>query len=93
METGKSKLFNRLSRTRDALVADYPGLTRDQKYGTAKFEELQFIVIEQHEINFGASIGVVNTNTPASITIDEMIEKADKLMYQQKQTGKKEGLR
>lgn len=49
--------------------------------------------VDQHEINIGASIGVVNTNTPASITIDEMIEKADKLMYQQKQTGKKEGLR
>ena len=93
METGKFKLFNRLSRTRDALVADYLGLTRAQKYGTAKFEELQFIVIVQHDINIGASIGVVNTNTPASITIDGMIEKADKLMYQQKQTGKKEGLR
>ncbi len=29
---GKSTLFNRLTRTRDALVADYPGLTRDRKY-------------------------------------------------------------
>jgi GTP-binding protein len=43
---GKSTLFNRLTRTRDALVADYPGLTRDRKYGTAKFEELQFIVVD-----------------------------------------------
>ena len=30
---GKSTLFNRLTRTRDALVADFPGLTRDRKYG------------------------------------------------------------
>ena len=43
---GKSTLFNRLTRTRDALVADFPGLTRDRKYGTAKFEELQFIVVD-----------------------------------------------
>lgn len=32
---GKSTLFNRLCRTRDALVADYAGLTRDRHYGTA----------------------------------------------------------
>ncbi len=30
---GKSTLFNRLTRTRDALVADFPDLTRDRKYG------------------------------------------------------------
>ena len=30
---GKSTLFNRLTRSRDALVADVPGLTRDRKYG------------------------------------------------------------
>ena len=34
---GKSTLFNRLTRTRDALVADFPGLTRDRKYGQATF--------------------------------------------------------
>jgi GTP-binding protein len=43
---GKSTLFNRLTNSRDALVADFPGLTRDRKYGTAKFEERQFIVID-----------------------------------------------
>ena len=35
---GKSTLFNRLTRTRDALVADFPGLTRDRKYGRAEVE-------------------------------------------------------
>lgn len=34
---GKSTLFNRLTRTRDALVADLPGLTRDRQYGMAQF--------------------------------------------------------
>ncbi|WNC69361.1 ribosome biogenesis GTPase Der [Thalassotalea nanhaiensis] len=43
---GKSTLFNRLTRTRDALVADYPGLTRDRQYGQANVEGLPFIVID-----------------------------------------------
>lgn len=43
---GKSTLFNRLTRTRDALVADFPGLTRDRKYGQANYEGLQFIVVD-----------------------------------------------
>ena len=33
---GKSTLFNRLTKTRDALVADFPGLTRDRHYGSAR---------------------------------------------------------
>jgi len=43
---GKSTLFNRLTRTRDALVADYPGLTRDRKYGSVKYEGYEFIVVD-----------------------------------------------
>ena len=33
---GKSTLFNRLTKTRDAIVADYAGLTRDRHYGNGK---------------------------------------------------------
>ena len=36
---GKSTLFNRLTKTRNALVADYPGLTRDRHYGRARAGE------------------------------------------------------
>lgn len=43
---GKSTLFNRLTKTRDALVANLPGLTRDRKYGTATLGDRQFIVID-----------------------------------------------
>lgn len=43
---GKSTLFNRLTRTRDALVADFPGLTRDRKYGSVQYEDLSFIVVD-----------------------------------------------
>jgi GTP-binding protein len=43
---GKSTLFNVLTKSRDALVADYPGLTRDRKYGHGTFDDSQFIVID-----------------------------------------------
>src|SRR5210317_905745 len=43
---GKSTLFNRLTRTRDALVADTPGLTRDRKYGDGKIGDRSYIVID-----------------------------------------------
>ena len=43
---GKSTLFNVLTQSRDALVADYPGLTRDRKYGHGSFEDKNFIVID-----------------------------------------------
>ncbi len=43
---GKSTLFNRLTRTRNALVADYAGLTRDRIYGNATYDDAEFILID-----------------------------------------------
>ncbi len=43
---GKSTLFNRLTRSRDALVADLPGLTRDRKYGEGRLGNCDYIVID-----------------------------------------------
>lgn len=43
---GKSTLFNCLTRTRDALVADFPGLTRDRKYGDGSMGDRSYIVID-----------------------------------------------
>jgi len=43
---GKSTLFNRLTRSRDALVADQPGMTRDRKYGDGKIGDQPYIVID-----------------------------------------------
>ena len=43
---GKSTLFNRITKTQDALVADFPGLTRDRQYGDASFEGKPFIVVD-----------------------------------------------
>lgn len=43
---GKSTLFNKLTRTRDALVADLAGLTRDRQYGTGRYGDFPFVVID-----------------------------------------------
>jgi GTP-binding protein len=43
---GKSTLFNRLTKTRDALVADFSGLTRDRKYGQGRHGDRRFMVID-----------------------------------------------
>ncbi|MFM1827084.1 MAG: ribosome biosis GTPase Der, partial [Pseudomonadota bacterium] len=43
---GKSTLFNRLTRSRDALVADYPGLTRDRHYGEGRVGPGPYWVID-----------------------------------------------
>ena len=43
---GKSTLFNRLTRSRAALVADYPGLTRDRHYGQGRMGDRPFLVID-----------------------------------------------
>ncbi len=43
---GKSTLFNRLTRSRDALVADQPGLTRDRQFGEGRMGERPYIVVD-----------------------------------------------
>jgi GTP-binding protein len=43
---GKSTLFNRITKSRDAIVADYAGLTRDRHYGDARLGNRDFIVID-----------------------------------------------
>ncbi len=52
---GKSTLFNRLTRSRDALVADYPGLTRDRKYGFGKLGPIPYLVIDTGGVAGGES--------------------------------------
>lgn len=54
---GKSTLFNRLTKTRDALVADFPGLTRDRKYGRAIYNDHEYILIDTGGID-GSETGI-----------------------------------
>lgn len=74
---GKSTLFNRLTRTRDALVADFPGLTRDRKYGQANVAGYDFIVIDTGGID-GTEEGVEEKMAEQSLLA---IEEADIVLF------------
>ncbi len=74
---GKSTLFNRLTKTRDALVADFPGLTRDRKYGRAKLGEHEFIVIDTGGID-GSEEGVETKMAEQSLAA---IDEADVVLF------------
>jgi GTP-binding protein len=55
---GKSTLFNRLTQTRDAIVADFAGLTRDRHYGNARLGRHEFIVIDTGGFEPDAGSGI-----------------------------------
>lgn len=50
---GKSTLFNRLTRTKDALVDDFPGVTRDRHYGSCTWNDVEFSVIDTGGFSIG----------------------------------------
>lgn len=56
---GKSTLFNRLTRSRDALVADKPGLTRDRQYGMGRAGDREFFVVDTGGFEPGVRTGIV----------------------------------
>lgn len=74
---GKSTLFNRLTRTRDALVADFPGLTRDRKYGQANYDGFEFIVVDTGGID-GSEEGIEVGMAEQSLLA---IEEADVVLF------------
>ena len=63
---GKSTLFNRLTRSRDALVADYPGLTRDRQYGFGKLGPVPYLVIDTGGIA-GGEVGIDERTVEQSV--------------------------
>jgi GTP-binding protein len=74
---GKSTLFNFLTRTRDALVADYPGLTRDRQYGRVKRGKRDFFVVDTG--------GIVETEAgideQAMRQVQYALEEADVILF------------
>jgi GTP-binding protein len=71
---GKSTLFNRLTATRDALVADYPGLTRDRRYGVGRLGDRRFIVIDTGGLTAGDSTEITGL---VAAQVGLAIEEAD----------------
>ncbi len=57
---GKSTLFNRLTKTRAALVADFPGLTRDRQYGRGSAGGRRFIVVDTGGFEPVAASGILH---------------------------------
>ena len=55
---GKSTLFNRLTKTRDAIVADFAGLTRDRHYGNGQQGKQEFIVVDTGGFEPDATSGI-----------------------------------
>ena len=55
---GKSTLFNRLTKSRDAIVADFAGLTRDRHYGSGKQGKHEYIVIDTGGFEPDAASGI-----------------------------------
>ena len=74
---GKSTLFNQMTRSRDALVADFPGLTRDRKYGEGHSEERKFIVIDTGGLT-GQEAGLDSEMARQSL---QAIEEADIVLF------------
>ena len=74
---GKSTLFNRLTRSRDALVADFPGLTRDRKYGEVTHGRNRFIAIDTGGIT-GDEEGIDSVMAEQS---QAAIEEADAVLF------------
>lgn len=74
---GKSTLFNCITRSRDALVADYAGLTRDRKYGDAEFQGRKVMVIDTGGIS-GEEEGIDSVMAGQSLLA---IEESDAVMF------------
>lgn len=74
---GKSTLFNKLTRTRDALVARYPGLTRDRQYGNGALGDKNFIVIDTGGLS-GEDTGIDGPMADQSLAA---IDEADVVLF------------
>lgn len=74
---GKSTLFNRLTHSRNALVADRPGLTRDRQYGTGAVGDRPYIVIDTGGL--GAAAGALEALMEAQV--GRAIEEADSVLF------------
>ena len=75
---GKSTLFNRLTKTRDALVADQPGLTRDRHYGHGRLGDRPFLVVDTGGFEPQAKTGIVHEMARQA---EAAIAEADVLLF------------
>src|SRR5450631_3192965 len=75
---GKSTLFNRLTRSRDALVADMPGLTRDRHYGRGRIGERPYLVVDTGGLEPVAKEGILHEMAKQT---RQAIDEADVVLF------------
>lgn len=75
---GKSTLFNRLTRSRDALVADQPGLTRDRHYGIGRMGDRDYLVVDTAGFDPVAKDGIMHEMARQA---EQAIAEADVLLF------------
>ena len=75
---GKSTLFNRLTRSRDALVADQPGLTRDRHYGIGRVGDRDYLVVDTAGFDPVAKEGIMHEMARQA---EQAIAEADVLLF------------
>jgi len=75
---GKSTLFNRLTKSRDAIVADIPGLTRDRHYGHGKLGTKPFLVVDTGGFEPLAKDGIVHEMARQT---EQAIAEADVILF------------
>ena len=75
---GKSTLFNRLTKSRDALVADQPGLTRDRHYGVGRLGDRDFLVVDTAGFDPVAKDGIMHEMARQA---EQAIVEADALLF------------
>jgi GTPase len=68
---GKSTLFNALTRTRDALVADVPGVTRDRIYGRARLNDRDVILVDTGGLDEGGDEVETGAQRQTRLAVDE----------------------
>jgi GTP-binding protein len=75
---GKSTLFNRLTRSRDAIVADLPGLTRDRQYGHGRVGEIPFLAVDTGGFEPDVQSGIVYEMARQTL---QAIDEADVVVF------------
>ena len=75
---GKSTLFNRLTRSRDALVADMPGLTRDRHYGEGRVGDRPYFVVDTGGFEPVAKDGILHEMAKQTL---QAIAEADVILF------------
>lgn len=74
---GKSTLFNRITRSRDALVDDQPGVTRDRLYGLGHYQKRQFLVVDTG----GLESEVTTFSAAIAEQVDTVVQEADYILF------------